>query len=195
MSNKNQIEAIKEVSKSKLLKMASDWGLFSESSSGNQSDNQLVSPRTVGGSNSTSDNERSDQHHSKSHKKKHPKKRNTHELNEYLRGKPVISVNKTRNFLRNNTYAARISRNAAAALTGIVQSLIIELILEAEKTTRKDNRKRISPRLLCLAIQNDSEISKLLAHVTIPEAGIFGLISTLPDLKARGIKQKNKIHR
>lgn len=173
--------------------MASNWGLFSESSSENQSDNQLVSPRTVG-SNSTSDNEQSDQHHSKSHskrhKKKHPKKRNTHELHEYLRGKPVISVNKTQTFLRNNTYAARISRNAAAALTGIVQSLVMELIVEAEKTTRKHNRMRISPRLLCFAIQKDSEISKLLAHVTIPEAGIFGLISTLPDLKARGIKRK-----
>lgn len=177
--------------------MASNWGLFSESSSENQSDNQLVSPRTVGGSsgsNSTSDDEPSDQHHSKihnkRHKKKHPKKRNTHELREYLRGKPVISVNKTRTFLRNNTYAARISRNAAAALTGIVQSLVIELIVEAEKTTRKENRKRISPRLLCFAIQKDSEISKLLSHVNIPEASVFGLISTLPDLKARGIKRK-----
>lgn len=125
---------------------------------------------------------RNDDHH---HNNNHRHQEISRELREYLKGKPVLSVNKTRTYLRDNNHAGRISRKAAAALTGTVQCLIIELIREAGFQTRKSKKKRISPKILCMAIKNDEELSKLLSQVNIPDCGLYGMIGALsnPDLR------------
>lgn len=129
---------------------------------------------------------RNDHHHHHHHNNNnHRHQEMSRELREYLKGKPVLSVNKTRTYLRDNNHAGRISRKAAAALTGTVQCLIIELIREAGFQARKSKKKRISPRILCMAIKNDEELSKLLSQVTIPDCGLYGMVGALsnPDLR------------
>lgn len=128
---------------------------------------------------------RNDHHHHHHNNNNHRHQEMSRELREYLKGKPVLSVNKTRTYLRDNNHAGRISRKAAAALTGTVQCLIIELIREAGFQARKSKKKRISPRILCMAIKNDEELSKLLSQVTIPDCGLYGMVGALsnPDLR------------
>lgn len=130
-------------------------------------------------------------HHSKADHNK-DRRKHKHELKEYLNGKPAFSVNKVRTFLRDNNYANRITHKAAAALTGTIQRLLIELMIEAGRQTRKAKRKRITPRHLCLAIQKDEEFSKLLGHVTIPEGGVVGIVGPRSNPNAREERQEEE---
>lgn len=96
-------------------------------------------------------------------------------LAEYLRGKPFIALGHIHRYLH-KTYPDRISRKASAALIGVIQSLMLELITSVVAQVRNGKSNRISTKKLCMAIQQDEEFTKLLSHVTIPESGAFGII-------------------
>lgn len=96
---------------------------------------------------------------------------------DHLKGKPFLRLATVRRYLK-ETYPHRISRNATAALIGVTQGLIIELIEEVRGQVLKGKTKRVSAKTICMAIQRDVEFSELLSNVFIPASGVFGMIGT-----------------
>lgn len=164
--------------------MSQGWDLVSETSSGserghnsNAESSTRFSGELISDHEPMSEDESRDEpnHRDVVHNQPKPKRQNkAQELSKYLRGKPCIPVGRIHNYLRKNNYANRISRKAAAALSGTLQGLVIELIIATEKFTRESNKKRISPRHISLAIQSDRQFTHLLPFVTIPEGGVIG---------------------
>lgn len=97
------------------------------------------------------------------------------ELVEYLNGKPFIALNHIHRYLH-ETYPNRISRKASAALIGVIQRLMVDLIMGVETEVRKGKSMRISAKKIGMAIHRDEEFTKLLSHVSIPESGVYGII-------------------
>lgn len=96
-------------------------------------------------------------------------------LRKYFDGKPLIPINQVYRYLRSQNYAKRISRRAAAALIGIIQRVLTELILHIDAQAHKKNMMRINPRQICLAVRNDKEFSKFFWNVMIPDGVIVGI--------------------
>ncbi|KAH9398668.1 histone H2A [Tyrophagus putrescentiae] len=84
-------------------------------------------------------------------------------------------VSRIHNQLRKGNYANRIFR---------WRSGILEL---AGNAARDNNKLRINPRHIQLAIRNDEELNKLLAGVTISEGGVMPHINSalLPPKKPK----------
>lgn len=112
------------------------------------------------------------------------------ELREYFKGKPMISINQMYRYLRGQNYAKRTSRRAAAAVIGIIQRILIELIRHINACAQKKNLKRMKPRHIGLAIRNVKEFSKFFWNVMIPDAGVLGI--AIKDLRDKRIRRKRK---
>ncbi len=71
------------------------------------------------------------------------------------------------------TYADRIGAGAPVYLAAVMEYLAAEILELAGNAARDNNKQRINPRHLQLAIKNDEELNELLAEVTISEGGIL----------------------
>lgn len=100
-------------------------------------------------------------------------------FDDYMRGKPFMTMGKVRRYLV-NTYSGRVSRKAVAALIGVIQHLMTHLIMESEAKMRSAKQRRISERIISMAIQGNTELSHLLANVNIPKSGVYGIIGHQP---------------
>lgn len=103
---------------------------------------------------------------------------------EYMRGKPFMPMEKVRRYLE-NTYSGRVSRKTVAALIGVIQYLMIHLLMEAEAKMRSRKQRRISEQVISMAIQENEQLSHLLANVNIPKSGVYGIIGHQPGLISR----------
>ncbi|KAJ3065044.1 Histone H2A.2 [Podochytrium sp. JEL0797] len=74
--------------------------------------------------------------------------------------------------LRKGNYAKRVGSTAPVLLTSVLEYLAAE-ILELAGTAARDNKKRIVPRHLLMAIRNDELLNKLLGNVTIAEGSVL----------------------
>lgn len=111
-----------------------------------------------------------------------PKRRRTKSLRAGLT-LPVQAILKR---LRQLRFTPRVNVAAGVYLTAVLEYLIAEVI-ELAGNCAKDNKKvRIIPRHLQLSIRNDEELSKLLQHITIPEAGV------LPNIHAVLLPKSSK---
>lgn len=101
------------------------------------------------------------------------------EFSEYIRGKPFISVNRIHTYLSEKS-PNRVSRKASAALIGVIQSLMADLILGIKTYILHNVKtKMIRAKIISMTIQDDLQFTRLLSHVNIPESGIFGSIGPL----------------
>lgn len=81
--------------------------------------------------------------------------------------------------LRQSQYSRRVGVGAPVYLAGVLEYLTAE-ILELAGNAARDNKKvRIVPRHVMLAVRNDEELNKLLADVTIANAGVIPNIHSL----------------
>lgn len=80
--------------------------------------------------------------------------------------------------LREGQYASRVGVGAPVYLAAVLEYLTAEILELAGNASRDNKRVRIVPRHIMLAIRNDEELNRLLAHVTISSAGVIPNIHT-----------------
>lgn len=110
----------------------------------------------------------------------------------------TFSVGRVHRELKKGRYASRIGSGAPVYLAGVMDYLVSELTELAGQAAKDNNKKRISPRHLMMAIKNDDEIDKLLSGVTIASGGVQQKIhpALLPKMSkareksAKGVKKK-----
>ncbi|KAH9365005.1 hypothetical protein HPB48_000722 [Haemaphysalis longicornis] len=80
-------------------------------------------------------------------------------------------VGRIHRLLRKGNYTDRIGGDAPVYLAAVLECLAAEVLEVAGNAARDNNKSRITPRHLQLAVRNDEEMNKLLAAVTISEGG------------------------
>lgn len=78
-----------------------------------------------------------------------------------------------RHLRRGKVYGDRIGAGAPVYLAAVLQCLIADILHLAGNAARDNKKTRISPRHIVLAVRNDEELNKLLAHVTIAHGGVL----------------------
>lgn len=96
---------------------------------------------------------------------------------------PVARVHR---FLRSGNYAKKIGAGASVYLAAVMEYLAAEVLELSGNASRDNNRKRIIPRHLLLAVRNDEELNQLLAKVTIAQGGV------LPNIQAVLLPKKKE---
>lgn len=99
-------------------------------------------------------------------------------------------VSKINNFIRDGRYTSRLAVSAPIYITSVIEYLVAEVLELAGNAARDNNKKRITPRYIQLAIRNDEELSQLLRNTTIPGAGVLPSIHSVLLPKTKGSSQK-----
>ena len=73
--------------------------------------------------------------------------------------------------LRDGRYTTRIGAKAPVYLAAVVEYLMAEVLALATISASNTKKKRITPRHIQLAIQDDEELSRLFGEITIPAGG------------------------
>ncbi|XP_020913656.1 late histone H2A.2.2-like [Exaiptasia diaphana] len=95
-------------------------------------------------------------------------------------------VSRVHRFLRSGNYAKKIGSGASVYLAAVMEYLAAEVLELSGNASRDNNRKRIIPRHLMLAVRNDEELNKLLGKVTIAQGGV------LPNIQAVLLPKKKE---
>ena len=101
----------------------------------------------------------------------------------------ILPVSRLHRHLKKAQIAKRISAAAPVYCGGALEYLVAELLELAGNIAKENNKKRINPRHVLLAIRNDSEFSALLSDVTIPSSGV------VPNIHPNLAKPKAEIVR
>lgn len=89
---------------------------------------------------------------------------------------PVARVHK---HIRRGQFAKRVGVGAPVYLAAVLEYLTAEILELSGNASRDNNRTRIAPRHIMLAIRNDEELNKLLADVTISHGGVVPKIHSV----------------
>ncbi|XP_022816074.1 histone H2A, sperm-like [Spodoptera litura] len=84
-----------------------------------------------------------------------------------------MPVGRIHRILKNGNYAPRIGGGAAVYLSAVLEYLAAEILELAAKAADDNQRTRISPRHILLAVRNDDELNKMLEGVTISQGGVI----------------------
>jgi histone H2A len=85
----------------------------------------------------------------------------------------VFPVGRIQRLLKNGGYADRIGAGAAVYLAAVLEYLTAEIVELAGNAATDNNKMRILPRHIQLAVRNDEELSRLLQGVTISQGGVL----------------------
>ncbi|XP_050042290.2 histone H2A-like [Dermacentor andersoni] len=99
-------------------------------------------------------------------------------------------VGRIHRLLRKGNYSERVSGAAPVYLAAVLEYLTAEVLELAGNAARDNNKARVTPRHLQLAVRNDDELSKLLSGVTIAEGGVLPHIR--PQLLPKASSAKSK---
>ncbi|GAA5928209.1 hypothetical protein JCM10213_005678 [Rhodosporidiobolus nylandii] len=118
----------------------------------------------------------------------------THPKRDSERAGLAFPVGRIRTKLKKGHYANRIGRASGVYLAAVLEYLVAEILELAGNAARDNKKKRIIPRHLQLAIRNDEELNRLLAHVNISQGGVLPHIHSelLPNKSAKSPKKSKK---
>lgn len=85
----------------------------------------------------------------------------------------TLPIGRIHKMLKKGNYANRIGAGAPVYLAGVLEYLVSEVTDLASQAAKDNNKKRITPRHLTMAIQRDEELKKLLSDVTIAQGGVM----------------------
>uniref|UniRef100_A0A4X2LC31 Histone H2A n=1 Tax=Vombatus ursinus TaxID=29139 RepID=A0A4X2LC31_VOMUR len=80
-------------------------------------------------------------------------------------------VSRVERFLRQGHYAQRLASGAPVFLAAVLEYLTAEILELAGNAARDNQKSRIAPRHVQLAVRNDAELNQLFGHVTISQGG------------------------
>ncbi|GAA5867687.1 hypothetical protein JCM1840_006657 [Sporobolomyces johnsonii] len=102
-------------------------------------------------------------------------------------------VSRVRKYLKAGRYAQRIGQGAPVYLAAVLEYLVAELLELAGNAARDNKKKRIIPRHIQLAVRNDEELNRLLAHVEISQGGVLPHIHAelLPAASKKKVAVRN----
>jgi histone H2A len=98
----------------------------------------------------------------------------------------TFPVGRVHRYLKKGSYGERIGEGAPVYLAAVLEYLTAEILELAGNAARDNDKKRIIPRHLQLAIRNDEELNKLLEGVTIAQGGV------LPHIRTELLPKKTK---
>ncbi|XP_014228272.1 histone H2A, sperm-like [Trichogramma pretiosum] len=104
----------------------------------------------------------------------------------------AFPVGRIKRLLKKGRYAKNIGMGAAVYLAAALEYLAAEVLELAGNAAKDNHRKLINPRHLQLAIRNDQELDKLLAHVTIAQGGVLPHVHAVLLPKRTAKKPKNE---
>src|SRR6201747_3280279 len=87
-------------------------------------------------------------------------------------------VGRIHRLLRKGNYAERVGAGAPVYLAAVLEYLAAEILELAGNAARDNKKTRIIPRHIQLAVRNDEELNKLMAHTVIASGGVLPNIST-----------------
>lgn len=82
-------------------------------------------------------------------------------------------VGRVHRLLHKGNYAERIGASASVYLAAVLEYLTAEILELAGNAAREDEKTRIIPHHLQLAIRKNQELKMLLGHVTIAQGGVL----------------------
>ena len=84
----------------------------------------------------------------------------------------IFPVGRIARYIKQYGYADRVGNDAGIYLSAVLQYLTHEVLEMAGKIVEDQNKKRIDPRHVMLALMDDDEFSQLMEMVCIPYAGV-----------------------
>jgi histone H2A len=94
-------------------------------------------------------------------------------MSKSVRAGLQFPVGRMGRYLRKGPYAARIGDGARVYIAAVMEYLTSEILELAGNAARDNQKKRITPRHVQLAVRNDEELNKLLSSVTIAQGGVL----------------------
>lgn len=99
--------------------------------------------------------------------------------------------------LINGKFAKKVAKEASVAMTGVLEYLVAEVLEMAKECADANQKKRIQPRHIMLAIRRDQDFNELLKDVTFPNTGTVPYIqeSLLPLRSPSPLNKKRKLEK
>ena len=83
---------------------------------------------------------------------------------------PVTRIGR---YMKISKYATRVAKGAPIYMAAVIEYLCAEILELAGNAARDNQKTRITPRHIQLAIRNDEELNKLFSNTTIAQGGVL----------------------
>ncbi|CAF0753008.1 unnamed protein product [Didymodactylos carnosus] len=118
----------------------------------------------------------------------------TKRISKSARAGIIFPVTRMHRQLKSSEHVVRrVTKGAAVYLAAVVEYLVAEMLELSGNAARDNNRTRIIPRHILLAVASDEELAKLLKGVTIPQGGVLPCIHAglLPNFSQKSDSSVN----
>jgi len=85
----------------------------------------------------------------------------------------VMPVSRIIRNMRKGNYSKRLSAASGVYAAAVIEYLVAEVLELAGKASADNNKKRITPRHIQLAIRNDEELNRFCEGVVISQGGVI----------------------
>ena len=96
----------------------------------------------------------------------------------------VFPVGRIHRFIKQGRYAKRANADAAVYLAGVLEFLTAAVLKHAGDAAEANQKKKIEPRHIQLAIRRDSELVRLLRYTIIPGGGVLPSSEPIKELSS-----------